>query len=63
MADVAHAILLSPSCECTGNFFIDDALPYVTGVHDFSRSKMAPSAGWREGMYLFDDDSAPPGAL
>jgi citronellol/citronellal dehydrogenase len=63
MADAAHAILCRPSRDCTGNFFIDDTLLFAEGVRDFSKYKMDPTAGWRQGMYLFDDDIAPPGAL
>jgi len=63
MADAAHAILTKPSRECTGNFFIDDTLLYAEGERDFSKYKMDPAAGWRQGMFLFDDDIAPPGAL
>jgi len=63
MADAAHAILTKPAAECSGNFFIDDTLLYAEGVRDFSGYKIDPSAGWRQGMFLFDDDVAPPGAL
>jgi citronellol/citronellal dehydrogenase len=63
MADAAYAILTKPSRDCSGHFFIDDSLLYAEGVRDFSNYKMDPGAGWRQGMYLFDDDIAPPGAL
>lgn len=63
MADAAHAILSRPSRECTGNFFIDDTLLYAEGVRDFASYKMDPDAGWRQGMFVSDDDLAPPGAL
>jgi citronellol/citronellal dehydrogenase len=63
MADAAYAILNRPSRECTGNFFIDDTLLYAEGVRDFGTYKMDPVAGWRAGMFVFDDDLAPPGAL
>jgi citronellol/citronellal dehydrogenase len=63
MADAAHAILSRPSRDCTGNFFIDDTLLYAEGVRDFAPYKMDPGAGWRQGMFLFDDDLAPLGAL
>ena len=36
MADAAHAILVRPSRECTGNFFIDDDVLEAEGVTDFS---------------------------
>jgi len=63
MADAAHAILTKPSRECSGNFFIDDTVLYAEGVRDFTKYKNDPDAGWREGMFLLDGDSAPPGAL
>ncbi|MDB5583588.1 MAG: short-chain dehydrogenase [Bradyrhizobium sp.] len=62
MADAAHAILVRPSRECTGNFFIDDTLLYSTGVRDFTVYGVSPPAGWREGMFLPEDDAPPPGA-
>ena len=63
MADAAYAILTRPSRDCTGNFFIDDTLLYEEGVRDFDIYKNDPDAGWRAGMFLRDDDVAPPGAL
>jgi citronellol/citronellal dehydrogenase len=63
MADAAYAILSKPARDCTGNIFIDDTLLYAEGVRDFAPYKVDPTAGWREGMFLPDDDEAPPGAL
>ena len=63
MADAAYAILTKPARNCTGNFFIDDTLLYLEGVRDFAAYKVDPTADWREGMFLPDDDRAPPGAL
>lgn len=63
MADAAYAILTKPARDCTGNFFIDDTLLYAEGVRDFAPYKVDPGAGWRAGMFLRDDDIAPPGAL
>lgn len=37
MADAAYAIVTRPSRECTGNFFIDEAVLRTTGVTDFER--------------------------
>jgi len=37
MGDAAHAILVRPSRECTGNFFIDDDVLRSEGVTDFAR--------------------------
>jgi len=36
MGDAAHAILTRPSRECTGNFFVDDAVLKAGGISDFS---------------------------
>jgi citronellol/citronellal dehydrogenase len=36
MADSAHAILVRPSRECTGNFFVDDEVLEQEGVTDLS---------------------------
>jgi len=63
MADAAHAILTKPSRQCTGNFFIDDTLLHAEGVRDFGPYKVDPTAGWRTGMFLPEDDIAPPDAL
>ena len=63
MADAAYAIFAKPARECTGNFFIDDSLLYAEGVRDFTPYKNDPDAGWRIGMFLPDNDEAPPGAL
>jgi citronellol/citronellal dehydrogenase len=37
MGDAAHAILVRPSRECTGNLFIDDDVLRSEGVTDFAR--------------------------
>jgi citronellol/citronellal dehydrogenase len=63
MSDAAYAILNRPSRECTGNFFIDDTLMYEEGVRDFAAYKVDPTSDSRPGMFLRDDDAAPPGAL
>jgi citronellol/citronellal dehydrogenase len=44
LADAAHAILIRPSRECTGNFFIDDELLAEEGVTDLDRYAVAPGA-------------------
>jgi citronellol/citronellal dehydrogenase len=36
MADAAHAILLRPSREATGNFYIDEEVLRAEGISDFS---------------------------
>ena len=37
MADAAHAILVRPARETTGNFFIDEEVLRAEGVTDFSK--------------------------
>ncbi len=44
MADAAHAILTKPSRECTGNFFVDDAVLNAEGISDLSSYAVDPSA-------------------
>ena len=44
MADAAHAILTKPSRECTGNFFVDDAVLKAEGISDFSGYAVDPDA-------------------
>ncbi len=36
MADAAYAILTRPSRECTGNYFIDEAVLRAEGIEDFT---------------------------
>lgn len=42
MGDAAHAILTKPSHECTGNFFVDDAVLKAEGITDFSGYAVEP---------------------
>ncbi len=42
VADAAHAILLRPARECTGNFFIDDDVLAEEGVTDLSGYRVVP---------------------
>jgi citronellol/citronellal dehydrogenase len=44
MADAAHVVLTRSSRECTGNFFIDEDLLRSTGVTDFTKYAVDPSA-------------------
>jgi citronellol/citronellal dehydrogenase len=44
LADAAHAILTKPSRECTGNFFVDDAVLIAEGITDLSGYAVAPNA-------------------
>ena len=50
MADAAYAILVKPSRECTGNFFIDEDVLRAQGVTDFSKY----AAGPKDGPYYAD---------
>ncbi|WP_020672780.1 SDR family oxidoreductase [Amycolatopsis nigrescens] len=40
MADAAHAILVRPSAESTGNFYIDDEVLAEEGVTDFAKYRL-----------------------
>lgn len=62
MADAAHAILIQPSRQCTGNFFVDDTLLASQGITEFSQYRVDPNKTPRTGMFLRDDDQPPPGA-
>ena len=42
MGDAAHTILTQSSRECTGNFFIDDAVLQAEGITDLSRYAVDP---------------------
>jgi citronellol/citronellal dehydrogenase len=44
MADAAHAILVRPAAECTGNTFVDDDVLRETGVTDFSCYRFGPGS-------------------
>jgi citronellol/citronellal dehydrogenase len=44
MADAAHAILTKSSRECTGNFFVDDAVLSTEGISDLSSYAVVPGA-------------------
>jgi citronellol/citronellal dehydrogenase len=44
MGDAAHAILVRPSTQCTGNFFIDDEVLNEEGITDLSQYAMSPGA-------------------
>ena len=45
MADAAHAILVRPSRETTGNFFVDDEVLESEGITDLSGYAVDPEAG------------------
>jgi len=42
MADAAHAVVTSPSRECSGNFFIDEEVLRAEGVTDFRHYQLDP---------------------
>jgi len=54
VADAAHAILVRPARQTTGNFFIDEEVLRAEGVADFSR--YAPAAGDRLAADFFVPD-------
>lgn len=43
MADAAHAILVKPLSQCSGNFFIDDDVLRKEGVKNFDQCAFFPS--------------------
>jgi len=43
VADAAHAILVRPPRDCTGNFFLDEDVLRAVGVTDFTRYAVDPS--------------------
>jgi len=43
MSDAAHAILVKPHEECTGNFFVDEDVLRAEGVTDFGKYAVDPS--------------------
>jgi citronellol/citronellal dehydrogenase len=63
MADAAHAILVRPARDCTGNFFLDDSLLYGEGVRDFDKYRVNADLPLQLGMFVPPDDRHPPGAL
>ncbi|HXY34165.1 MAG TPA: NAD(P)-dependent oxidoreductase [Planctomycetaceae bacterium] len=52
MADAAHAILVRPSAECTGNFFVDEEVLRAEGVRDFDRYAVTPGADLMQDFFL-----------
>lgn len=61
VADAAHAILMRPARQCTGNFFIDDAVLFEAGVRDFTPYSVDPAAILIGDLFVGADASAPPG--
>ncbi|MCG8435467.1 MAG: NAD(P)-dependent oxidoreductase [Gammaproteobacteria bacterium] len=52
IADAAHAILISNSRECTGNFFIDETLLREKGVTDFDKYSVKAGAPLMTDLFL-----------
>jgi citronellol/citronellal dehydrogenase len=57
VADAAHAILVGPSRERTGQFLIDDEVLAASGVSDFDRYQVEPGAPLALDFFL--DDKGP----
>ena len=53
VADAAHAILIRPSRECTGNTFVDDDVLRDTGVTDFGQYRFVPGTDAELTMDIF----------
>jgi citronellol/citronellal dehydrogenase len=52
VADAAHGILMRPSRDCTGNFFLDEDVLRAAGVNDFSRYTVAPGVALHNDLFL-----------
>ena len=52
MADAAHAILIKPSRETTGNFFIDDEVLRAAGVTDLDQYANKPGVDLMPDFFL-----------
>lgn len=52
MADAAHAILVRPAKETTGNFFIDDEVLREEGVTDFDAYAVTPGGALMPDFFL-----------
>jgi citronellol/citronellal dehydrogenase len=61
VADAAYEILNKPARECSGNFFIDDAVLYEAGVRDFTPYSVDPGATLLADLFVAADAAAPPG--
>lgn len=61
MADAAHVILSGAARERTGQFLIDDTVLYETGVRDFERYRVDPSAVLLGDLFVDGAMPAPPG--
>jgi len=54
VADAAHAILVRPARDCTGNFFIDEEVLRAEGVDDFTGYAVDPQAQLAADFFLPD---------
>jgi citronellol/citronellal dehydrogenase len=54
VADAAHAILVRPARDCTGNFFIDEEVLRAEGVADFTSYAVDPQAQLAADFFLPD---------
>ena len=52
VADAAHAILVRPATDCTGNFFIDEDVLRAEGVTDFGRYAVQPGVELMPDLFL-----------
>ncbi len=52
VADAAHAILVRPARETTGNFFLDEEVLREEGVEDFERYAVEPGHGLLPDLFL-----------
>ena len=52
MGDAAHAILVRPSRECTGNFYMDDAVLAEEGVTDLEHYAVTPGLELRPDLFV-----------
>ena len=52
VADAAHAILIKPSRQCTGNFFIDDEVLAKEGIADLSPYAVVPGSTPMTDLFL-----------
>jgi citronellol/citronellal dehydrogenase len=61
MGDAAHAILIKPAREFTGQFCIDDKVLYAAGVTDFEHYRVDSTSQLMSDFFVPDDDVPPPG--
>ncbi|GAC1451772.1 MAG: NAD(P)-dependent oxidoreductase [Steroidobacteraceae bacterium] len=61
VADAAHLILNKPARECSGNFFIDDAVLFASGVRDFAPYSVDPAATLIGDLFVAPEAPLPPG--